>query len=60
MSSAKSRISLLTLSTVSLIIKKSVGPSTEPWGTPEVTLQAGDLAPSTATYWERPWRNELN
>ena len=37
-----------------------MGQAQDPWGTPEVTSQAGDLAPSMTACWERPWRNEFS
>ena len=38
--------------------RKRSGPSTEPWGTPEVTLTSSDDSPSSTTVWVRPIRND--
>ena len=38
--------------------RKKSGPSTEPWGTPEVTLTSSDDSPSSTTVWVQPIRND--
>ena len=38
--------------------RKSMGPSTDPWGTPLTTDTTSDELPSTTTLWVRPDRND--
>ena len=40
-------------------IRKSSGPDTEPWGTPDFTAAASDVSPSTTTLCVRPSKNDL-
>ena len=38
--------------------RKSIGPSTDPWGTPLTTGTLSDELPSTTTLWVRPDRKD--
>ena len=58
-SSAKSLEFEVILSGRSLMNRrKSMGPSTDPWGTPLTTGILSDELPSTTTLWVRPDRND--
>ena len=37
---------------------KKIGPSTDPWGTPEVTIVVPEVSPLKRTNWDRPVRFE--
>ena len=64
MSSAKSLALLLRESGRSLIYmpekdRKRQDPSTDPWGTPDMTGTDEDCLPSTTPDWDLFWRNDL-